>query len=208
MNRHLIIPLALALLPAALGAQERATTSSGRVVLLYPNGTWKYASPAVTPASAGAGAAEHRRPASAVARLEFAHGKAALYYDPKIWQQAPSDEPGRLRLRHVDGDGYAVVIAERLEMSMDALRDVALTNARSAAPDARIVSQETRRVNGHDVMVMQIEGTIKTIRFIYLGYYYVGPEGTFQLLTYTAANLFKEYRTPFEQLLDGFTLTP
>ena len=78
--------------------------------------------------------------------------------------------------------------------------------ARNAAPDAQIVSQETRRVNGRDVMVLQIRGTLQAIRFVYLGYYYAGPEGTIQLLTYTAANLFDEYKPQFEQLLDGLTI--
>ena len=106
----------------------------------------------------------------------------------------------------MDGDGYAIVIAERLQMPLEGLRDLALNNARNAAPDAQIVSQETRRVNGRDVMVLQIRGTLQAIRFVYLGYYYAGPEGTIQLLTYTAANLFDEYKPQFEQLLDGLTI--
>jgi hypothetical protein len=93
-------------------------------------------------------------------------------------------------------------------MPIETLRNMALTNAKNAAPDARIVSQETRRVNGHDVSVLQIDGTIQGIRFTYLGYYYSGQEGTIQLITYTAANLFEEYKPQLEQLLDGFTINP
>jgi hypothetical protein len=166
MTRHLIPLLALAL-PLALGAQERATTSSGRTVLLYPNGTWKYADS--VPASKGA-SGERKRPASATARLDFLRGKASLHYDPTKWQEQQSSEPGRLQLEHIDGGGYAMIIGERLQMPLAGLRDLALANAKNAAPDAQIVSEETRRVNGHDVMVLQIRGTLQTIRFVYLGY--------------------------------------
>jgi len=200
--RHLIVLIALTL-PQGLAAQERVITPSGRTVLLYPNGTWKYAD---SSAATAPSAAERKRPATSTARLDLLRGKASLYYDATKWRVAPTTEPGRSQLQHVDGDGYAIVIAERLQMPLEGLRDLALNNARNAAPDAQIVSQETRRVNGRDVMVLQIRGTLQAIRFVYLGYYYAGPEGTIQLLTYTAANLFDEYKPQFEQLLDGLTI--
>ena len=196
----LVLGLAVA---TTLASQERVTTASGRVVLLYPDGTWKYAPTPPAPARS-----EHTRPAQATAHVDFARGSAALYYDPTKWQETKGTEPGRVALTHMDGDGYAIIIAERLQITIEALRQMALTNAKNAAPDAEIVSQENRRVNGHDVMVLQIKGSVQGIGFVYFGYYYVGPEGTFQLLTYTAANLFDEYKPQFEQLLDGFTLKP
>ena len=201
-----LLGLALA---TSLAAQERVTTASGRVVLLYPDGTWKYAPTATTPATTAPGAVvERTRPRESIARVDFARGKASLYYDPNKWRETQASEPGRVNLTHVDGDSYAVVIAERLQLTIDALRQIALTNAQSAAPDAEIVSQERRRVNGHDVMVLQIKGSVQGIGFVYFGYYYVGPEGTFQVLTYTSTNLFDEYKGQFELLLDGFTINP
>ena len=204
MSRHTMsfcIALTFATVPAA---QERVTTPSGRVVLLYPNGTWKYADS--VPASKMAG--ERTRPATATARLDFLRGKGSLYYDPRKWNQQPADERGILQLEHTDGDVYGMVIAERLEMTIDALRDLVLTNAKSSAPDAEIVSQQTRRVNGREVMVVQMQGTMQSIRFVYLGYYYAGPEGAIQIVTYTGANLFAEYRPQMEQLLDGLIINP
>jgi hypothetical protein len=55
-------------------------------------------------------------------------------------------------------------------------------------------------------MELQIRGTIQSIPFVYLGYYYSGQEGSIQLLTYTASNLFDEYRHDFQELLDGFVV--
>ena len=106
------------------------------------------------------------------------------------------------------GDGYGLVIAERIELTLAALRDLALSNAQSAAPDAKITWEEERAVNGRKVLALQIAGTLHGLSFAYFGYYYGGPEGAYQVITYTAANLFEECRKDFEELLDGFVLTP
>lgn len=200
--------LAAALLLAVpLHAQERATTANGRAVLLYPDGKWKYA-PALVESDKhkGADAVERNRPASATEKLDLAKGKLALYYDPGKWKPVPRNEPGRLSLLHNEGDGYSLILAERLEVSLDALRNIALQNALNAAPDARITSERRLKVNGVEVMELQIRGTIQSIPFVYLGYYYSGKEGSIQLLTYTASNLFDEYRDDFQELLDGFVV--
>lgn len=205
MTRWLIAAASLALplsplAPLPLSAQERATTASGKVVLLYPDGTWKYASDS---SAAGRG-----RSGRATAKVDLARGKAALYFDPAKWKITKSDEPGRTSLTHMDGDGYALIIAERIQLSLDGLRQIALDNAREAAPDIQVVAEQNRRINGLDVLSLQLTGTIQGITFTYLGYYYTGKEGAFQLLTYTVSNLFDEYRADFEDLLDGFVLVP
>jgi hypothetical protein len=190
------------LLAARLPAQERATTANGKVVLLYSDGTWKYA-PQLDSSVVG-----RTRSAEATAKVDLAHGKAALYFDPNKWKVTKSDEPSRTTLAHTNGDGYAMILAERLQVPLDQLRQIALDNARSVAPDTKVVAEQPRRVNGIDVLSLQMTGTIQGIHFTYLGYYYTGKEGAIQILTYTAANLFEEYRADFEELLEGFVLTP
>ena len=183
---------------ATLSAQERATTESGRRLLVYPDGTWKPAPAATLPSG------DHNRPASATERITLAGGKASVYYDPTEWVETEGAEPGRHTLTHVTGDGYGILMGERLQMTTDGLRNVALINARKAAPDATVTREEHRLVNGHEVLLLQITGSLQGINFVYLGYYYAGPEGTYQILTYTSANLLDEYQESFEKLLDGF----
>src|SRR5262249_50541794 len=84
--------------------------------------------------------------------------------------------------------------------------DVALSNARDAAPDTRIVEEQRRRVNGTDVVMLRLEGKTNGIAFTYLGYYYSSPSGTVQVITYTGQNLFQEYRHDFEDFLNGFNV--
>jgi hypothetical protein len=134
-------------------------------------------------------------------------GKMSLQYDQKKWTQRPSTETGRYRFAHAAGDGYALVIAERIGVLMDALPDIALTNAKSADPNAKIVVQEKRKVNGADVWFLQIEAIVDKVPFVYLGYYYTDDSGTVQILTYTGKSLIGEYEKDFLELLNGFRVT-
>ena len=53
---------------ATLSAQERATTESGRRLLIYPDGTWKPAPAAILPSG------DHTRPAAATERISTRRG--------------------------------------------------------------------------------------------------------------------------------------
>jgi hypothetical protein len=197
---------ALLLLAVSLAAQERAVTDSGKKILVFPDGTWKQeATDSGKEAKAGTA---FSRPATATAKAAIHRGKSAIFYDPKKWKPKGPEASGRSEFEHVDGDGYAVVITERLTMSMDALRKVALSNAKDAAPDAEIVFEEKRRVNGSEVLVLKIKGTIDEIPFFYYGYYYSGKEGIIQAITYTGQNLFDEYKPEFELFLNGLVINP
>jgi len=61
-------------------------------------------------------------------------------------------------------------------------------------------------VNGKKFLRLQMKGTIQKIEFVYLGYYGSGDWGTVQFLSYTSANLFREYKPHFEELLDGLVI--
>jgi hypothetical protein len=79
-------------------------------------------------------------------------------------------------------------------------------NATKAAPDAQIVHEERRTVNGSEVLYLQIEGTIQGIPFVYHGYYYGGQGGCIQVIGYTAKNLVQEYRADIVDMLNGLTV--
>ena len=99
----------------------RATTDDGLKVLLYPNNTWRYAQ-ATVQQSAGAGG--YTKPASATTVVDIQAGSTRLSYDPNQWTPTPSSDRNRLTFQHADGDGYALIIRERLQMSLDALPEV------------------------------------------------------------------------------------
>jgi hypothetical protein len=195
------IPLLLAVAPTASAqAPTRATTEDGRKVLLFPDGTWK-TQPA-SPAQTISGKA-FARAAGATRRIELLRGGMALFVDPAKWSQAPSEDPTKISFRHSTGEAYGMVVAERLAIPLARLKEIAISNAREAAPDVRVSFEESRRVNELEVLAMQMEGTIQDIPFTYYGYYYSGPQGSVQILTYTGSNLFGEYKAEFEDFLNG-----
>jgi hypothetical protein len=199
--KYIYLPLALTLLLAMPAwTQEKATTESGKKILVFPDGTWK--PDAEKPAPAGQAALP------AGTKLAINRGKSALFYNPKKWKVENQEEGGRTSLEHVEGDGYAIIITERLEVPLEGLKNIALTNAKNAAPDAQVVSEEKRKVNGKEVIALKLKGTISDISFFYYGYYYSGKEGTIQAITYTAQNLFDEFKPDFEELLNGLVINP
>jgi hypothetical protein len=197
-----LFPLLLLGAGAAQGQPAaRATTEDGRRVLLYPDGRWKY-EPA---APAAASAKVFARATAATERVDLLRGGMTLFIDPGKWKQTASDDPTKISFRHASGEAYGMVVAERLAIPLPRLKEIAINNAREAAPDVKVTLEERRRVNEVDVLAMQMEGTIQGIPFTYYGYYFSGPQGSVQLLTYTGSNLFAEYKPEFEDFLNGLT---
>ena len=189
---------------AAAQAQTlRATTEDGRAVLLDPKGTWKFA-PEGASEKKVQGAPYNVSPA-AKERVAIPNLKAKVAYNEKRWKllDKPLNQVASLSFRHANGDSYAMVIAERIEMPLQTLRNAAVENAKSAAKDLTIEREEHRTVNGRPVLMLQMSGTLQGIPFVYFNYYHAGPAGAIQFMSYTARNLFNESKADFEELLNG-----
>jgi hypothetical protein len=203
MNRRILMLVSGTLL-LPLGAQEAATTASGKKVLLYSDGTWKADGKLVAPGAVS----QAGIPKAATAKASICKGKASLFYNPKKWKPKGEETGGRSAFEHADGDANAIIITERIEIPTESLETVALTNAKNAAPDAQITFKESRVVNGAKVEVIALKGTIAGIKFQYFGYYVSGAFGTIQAITYTSQNLFEEYKADFVDFLNGLVLAP
>lgn len=133
----------------------------------------------------------------------------SISYNTSKWTatSAGVGEDAEYEFEHVDGDVYALVIPERIELDYDTLKQIALENAQAVAPDAQILMEENRTVNGVDVLAMKISGTLYGIAFEYYGYYYGGSAGTIQFITYTSQNLTSAYEADLTELLNGLTIT-
>lgn len=208
MKPILLIALLLLVWPSVAGravSQEaiRATTDTGKEVVLNADGTWKYA----TVVASKAAAAGLRKPASSTKLFKSDRAGFGVWYDEAKWQLSPkSDEPGRTEFNLRRGDGYAVAIVEELGIPIASLKKIALENAKDASPDAKIVLEETRVVNGKEVLCLKIEGTFEQIPVRFYGYYYGGKQGTIQLLTFTGQVLFQKYEQDFLGFLNGLEI--
>lgn len=169
---------------------------------MLPDGTWKYV-PEASPASS----APASKPEESKTLFKAAQGGFGIWYDNAKWVIVnEADNQGRVHFKLKRGDAYAFVLVEEISIPISTLREVALENAKAAAPDARIIFEENRTVNKTQVLCMKIEGTVKGIPFRYYGYYYGGKQGTIQVLTFTGQNLFAKYEQDFTDFLNGLEI--
>ena len=142
-------------------------------------------------------------PAGKGASQSFLRGAFELSYDPTKWKMKPSQEPGETEFQHVSGDAAVKVIAERIEVPLDALRGVVVDNARELTPDIVVTSETKRTVNGLGVVLMRYGGTAKGVRFVFYNQMYSDASGNIQLAAWTGTNLFDEYQRDFLEFFAG-----
>ncbi len=193
-----------------LWAQIKGITESGDEVILYDDGTWLYAADSSTRLTAAIPLNDTSFTRSKKASFLVKSKKidVGIYINPKEWKftKAEPTEPAEFKFEKIDGDLFAMLITEKIGIPIESLSQIAFDNAKNAAPDARLIAQEYRVVNGTKVVMMKITGTIQGIKFVYFGYYYSDENGSVQFLTYTSANLFETYKKDMETLLNGFVL--
>lgn len=145
------------------------------------------------------------------AREETVSGAQVGYdvaYDANRWS-TKKNEDGVLSeydFVHKDGDVYALVIPEKLSLSLEDLKKVALENAKDVSADVTVVSEETKKINGKDILAIKFTATVQGIPFVYYGYLYSGDNQTVQFMSYTSKNLADQYAADIEKLLDGLTI--
>jgi putative sensory transduction regulator len=147
-------------------------------------------------------------PSGAIQHVPILNGKAFVSFNPGKWKETRSAEAGKRTFQHANGEGYAMVVAEPIEIPTEQLRNIALANMRKTGTDISVVDEQRRRVNGTDVLLLRTDLTVQGMPFTYFGYYYGGPSGTVQVITYTGRRLFENYRTEFEEFLNGFRVEP
>lgn len=213
MNKVLFLSLSLLLAFSGLQAQQKALTESGDEVLLYDDGTWRYSEPqevemAVDNIPLTVNPKRYTTPKNSDFRIKSKRNDFTLSIDKDLWsfQNSTVNTQAEYQLEMRDGDLYGIMINEAIEIPLEKLRDIAVLNARSAAPDMVLLKQEMRTVNGLEVLFVEFEATLQGIAFHYFNYYTTNASGSTQLLTYTSKNLADKYRKEAEKLLNGLEL--
>ncbi len=186
--------------------QINAVTEKGEQVVLYDNGTWK--SLETKPAwETRLDTLKFNKSASSSFLVKSDRVKCGVWINPKKWKFR-KDENGsaasEFKFTLINEDAYAMLITEKIEIPLNRFKEAALGNAKKAAPDAHLVKEEIRKINGIIICMLQMEATIDGINFVYLGYYYSDADGSTQFLSYTSKNLFEQYKNDLEQFLNGF----
>lgn len=188
-------------------AQTPAVTENGDEVLLYNDGTWKYIKQPENRELA-TNPQPFTKNDDATFQVKSKKVPISIWINPKKWsfQKSGPNDASEYEFELKGEDAHGLLIAEKIAIPLQNLKDIAFENAKEVSPDIEIVHQEYRNVNGVTVLCMQMDGTIHGTRFTYYGYYFTSELGTIQFLTYTSQNLFPTYREQMETLLNGILL--
>jgi hypothetical protein len=129
-----------------------------------------------------------------------------LKHDPKQWRVVASEGDGLFAFEHAAG-GRAVVLIERTAVPLDSIEDVALANAQSVDPQAKVVFRNRPWVNGVATWFLRIEATVDAVPMVYWGHFYAGDGGTIQVVTYAEKSRYREYEQRLTEFLNGLTVS-
>ncbi|WP_296621281.1 hypothetical protein [Marivirga sp.] len=207
----LLLLSSLSLYANSLSAQEIAITERGDSVVLLPNGTWDYFENYVEPEEIEIGRNDSKflKPKNSSQMLKGLNNAYQLWYNPSTWKRVPAADlnpDADLALKMKRGDVYAMVIYEELEIEVEKLMEISFQNANSMSPDFKIVSSEYRFVNDKELIFMQMEGTVQSMKISYISYYASGKNGSFQFHIYTGQKLVDKYKEEIFNLLNGLII--
>ncbi|MCU7837218.1 MAG: hypothetical protein KZQ83_18495 [gamma proteobacterium symbiont of Taylorina sp.] len=188
-------------------ASQKAITDTGEEIVIYSDGTWKH----LNNIKQKAGVIQFNKnifnkPKDSSFLLKSTTNKSAFWINTNKWsfnKEKNDTKSTEYKFRLKGKDLYGMAITEEIEIPIQSLTDIALSNAHKVAPDIKILKKEYRTVNGKKVIYMEMGGTMKGMKVTYLGYYYSDTYGTTQFLVYTATNLTDKYKPEINRFLNG-----
>jgi hypothetical protein len=192
-------------------AQKKAITDKGDEVILYDDGTWKYAT-----------SLNREEKPFEINPVKFTRDKAGsfllksnrihvgFWLDPKKWKfyKAVNNEDAEFQMELREQSTQVVIISEKVQISLESLHQIVLTTLKAASPDLLILHEEYRMVNGLKVLYVQARGTISGMKANFYNYYYSDSSCTLQ---YDVIGLNKDAmadKKNAEELLNGLVALP
>jgi len=204
--KRILFCCSLLLLAYGAYTQIMGTTDSGEKVILYSDGRWSYAErDSLRENEIPTNPKPYKKSKTADFLLKSTRTSTGFWMNPKEWSYTTPEDgaSAEYELDHKNGSLYALIITEHLDLSLNALGNIALENARAAAPDVEVTAKEYRIVNGKKILLMRMVGTISDIRFSYVGYYYTAKGISVQYLAYSSETFMEENLSTVEELLNG-----
>jgi hypothetical protein len=191
-------------------AQIMAVTLDGDTVLLNANGTWGYLDTSeVVEEVIPVNPEWYVKPEKSKESYTGISKTFTVYFNEKDWERTKPErlnEMAELAFKMTLSDAYGILIYERMEATTETLADIAILQARKVVEDLEIVNKEYRSVNGKQMIALQMVGGIKGLTIQYMNYYYSGPEGSIQFLTFTTDDSIERVKPKMEELLNGLVI--
>lgn len=179
----------------------KATTQDGKEVILLPSGMWKYSDPNMIKTGS--------KPATATKTVKSTIVKGFEYWmDGKKWTAAKKKdtENAEFQFSHTDGNCSIMIFTDKNFVTADSYAQQFLDGLRQSSPEAKIVSEEKRIINGMETRFVSVDAMFDGMSFRYFVCFYSGKKGTTQLISYTAKDLFPEFEKEIVDFMNGFVV--
>lgn len=180
----------------ALAADKnlRAITEDGRKVILRTDGQWIFDTTQDKAIPRASNVYQTNVPGF------------SLTYDNTKWKPQPSDTKGMQVFRHTTYPLFSMAISDEMPATVEAMKSVALYHAKKADPNAKIITEEMRKIGEKDILTLKFMAKIENLPFFYYGNYYANQSGNVQVVCYTSQQLFHKYENECQQFIDGLKI--
>lgn len=202
MNRYiatLMVSLSVTTFAAFAAQDIRAITEDGRKVLLSPDGSWRIDTSLPTaPPALDAGSP-----------YQPSVKKFSVRFNPSEWSlMAKRDDESVTKrvFQHKTLPIYGMVISDEIPTTNDALKNVVISNAKSAGSSMTVLLDETQEISGKSVGLIRFAASSKGYEFVFSTAYYGDGDGNIQVACYTVQPLFFKYQGECQKFLSGLTI--
>ncbi len=186
--------------------QQKAITDTGEEVVLYKNGTWIFSKNNRKKKSPiPVNNKKFKKPKDSLFLVKSLRNNAAYWINADKWSfgKATNNPDAEYAFTLKGKSLYALSISEEMEVSLPVLGKLAFDAVKAKSPDAKLVRQEYRFVNGRKVLFMETKSTYLGIKVSFYRYCYSDASGSTQFVVYTSSNLVDKYKTDIDDLLNG-----
>ena len=191
-------------------SSQKAITDDGKVVILNSDRTWRYQDSSINISSKiSVSSKQYLKNSLQTFRVKASPTSFGVFINPDKWTfSKDKEESNKLLFRSKStelGDIYAMLISEGIQIPIESFPAMALENAKKVAPDMKILNREYRVVNGSKILYMELEGSVHSVKFKFLGYYCSNESGSVQLVVYSGSNNISGNLLEIEEFLNGFS---
>jgi hypothetical protein len=185
-------------------SQQNAVTETGRLVMLFPNGTWKFKDE-ISDEFKEVNTRSFNKNPEATFLYKSKKNNSGFWVNPKKWKLSPdkNNASSEYEFTYKEKDLYGLVITEGIEMPFTALKKIAFDTFNKNAKDAEIIHEEYRIVNGNKILLLYLKGNYEGFIFSYYGYYFSNEKGTTQFIVYSSSSIIEKNKGEIESFLNG-----
>lgn len=204
-----LIITTLILLSYQADAQIKAVTDEGKEVVLFDNGTWKFAneSDAAVLETITTNETPFTKDKASTFLYRSKKVNAGVYVNPKIWKITDAFKTPVLEYAFVNSlnpNTFGLLVSENIEVgSLKNLKELVVISTKNRSDYFKLKESEYRTVNGLKVLYLRYIANTKGLDFEYQMYAFLTDNGYCSLTSYAFAKYFDQYKKELDQYING-----